>query len=339
MFFVQTYRLYSLAMMGDPDIAAMNRLRERPNLSHMARWQLASAYAISGRKEVARQIVSNQKTRVDNYSAFNTHFGSSVRDEAIIMETCILLDDMEQALQIARRMSEYLNGSSYSTQTLAWALMSMARFAGKSGTGDLSFTTSYLGKTNKVETKNPIHLEDLKDLQKSGRVSVTNNGTGNIYLGRTMISRPFEDRSPAVNNNLRIQVEYTDLNGRRLSVNRLEQGTDFNVRVSVTNTSGSMNYTNLALTHIIPSGWEIFNTRLGNEEGAKDSPDGITYQDIRDDRVLSYFDLAPGRTKTVSVRLQAAYLGRFFMPAVAGYAMYDNKVYARTTGSWVEVVK
>jgi hypothetical protein len=336
---LQTYRLYSLAMMGDPNLAAMNRLRERPNLSHMARWQLASAYAISGRKDAARQIVNNQRTQVENYSAFNTHFGSRVRDEAIILETCILLDDMEQALNIARRISDYLNGNNYSTQTTAWALVAMARFAGKSGTGNLSFTTSYQGKTNNVETRDPIFMEDLTPVKKSGKVRVTNNGSGNLYIGRTMLSTPLEDRSPAVNNNLRIRVEYRDLNHQPLNVARLNQGTDFSVNISVTNTSGATTYTNLALTHIIPSGWEIFNTRLGNDDAASDSPDGITYQDIRDDRVLSYFDLAPGRTKTVSVRAQAAYLGRFFMPAVACYAMYDNTVYARTTGSWVEVVR
>jgi len=336
---LQTYRLYSLAMMGDPDLSAMNKLRERQNLSHLARWQLASTYAICGRKDVAKQIVNNQRTQVANYSAFNPHFGSRVRDEAIILETCILLDDMEQALTIARRMSEYLNGNSYSTQTLAWALLAMARFADKSGKGDLSFTTSYLGKTNKVETKNPVHMEDLTDLRKSGRINVTNNGSGNIYIGRTMVSTPLEDRSPAVSNNLRIQAEYTDLNGQRMNVNKLDQGTDFNISISVTNTSGSTTYTNLALTHILPSGWEIFNTRLGNDGDTRDSPEGITYQDIRDDRVLSYFDLAPGRTKAVTIRVQAAYLGRFFMPAIACYAMYDNTVYARTTGSWVEVVR
>jgi uncharacterized protein YfaS (alpha-2-macroglobulin family) len=336
---LQTYRLYSLAIMGEPDLAAMNKLRERPNLSHLAKWQLASAYAVCGRKDAAKQLVNNQKTQVDSYSAFNSHFGSRVRDEAIILETCILMDDMDQARAIARRISDYLNGGSYSTQTTAWALLSMARFAGKSGKGDLSFSTSYSGKTNKVESKDPVYMEDLAQVKKSGRVRVTNSGSGNVYVGRTMISTPLEDHSPAVSNNLRVKVEYANLSRQTLNVSALNQGTDFTVNISVTNTSGSMTYTNLALTHIIPSGWEIFNTRLGSEEGVKDSPAGITYQDIRDDRVLSYFDLKPGQTKTVGIRLQAAYLGRFFMPAVACYAMYDNNVYARTTGDWVEVVK
>jgi uncharacterized protein YfaS (alpha-2-macroglobulin family) len=336
----QAYRLYSLAMMGSPNLAAMNKLRERPNLSHMARWQLASAFAISGRKDAAKQLVNNQRTQVNAYSTFSSSsFGSSVRDEAIILETCILLDDMDQALSIARRMSYYLNGNSYSTQTIAWTLLSMARFADQSGKGDMTFTTNYQGKSNDVTSKNPVHREDLTPLRKSGKVRVTNNGSGILYVGRTMISTPLEDRSPAVNNNLRINVEYRDLNGNSLNVSRLDQGTDFTASVTITNTSGSTTYTNLALTHIIPSGWEIFNTRLGNEDASEDAIKGITYQDIRDDRVLSYFDLAPGKSKTVSIRLQGAYLGHFFMPAIACYAMYDNTVYARTTGNWVEVVR
>jgi uncharacterized protein YfaS (alpha-2-macroglobulin family) len=247
---------------------------------------------------------------------------------------------MTQALAIARRMSDYFSGNSYTTQTTAWALLAMARFADKSGKGDLKFTTTYLGKSNKSETKEPIFIEDLASVKKSGTVRVANNGSSNLYLSRTMISTPLEDRSPAVSNNLRIEVDYAmaGRDGAR-PISTLVQGTDFTINVRITNMSGSTTYTNLALTHILPSGWEIFNTRLGDETGQQDFPDGITYQDIRDDRVLSYFDLLPGRSKTVSIRVQAAYLGRFFMPAVACQAMYDNTVYARTTGTWVEVVR
>ncbi|MCL2434763.1 MAG: MG2 domain-containing protein [Lentimicrobiaceae bacterium] len=349
---LQTYRLYSLAMMGVPDLASMNKLKERDNLPLQAKWQLAATYAICGKKEVAREIVNNLKTQVESFSAFNSNFGSSVRDEAIILEACILLDDMSQALTIARRISNYLNGNNFSTQATAWSLMAMARFAEKSGTGDLQFTTSYLGKNTKIQTRDPIYVEELSPVKKSGKVHVTNTGNGNLYLGRTMVTTPLEDRSPAVNNNLRISVEYEDLGNVPLNVAQLRQGTDFIIHVKVTNISGSTTYTNLALTHILPSGWEIFNTRLGNEVGssnssaeAKPQPNyqpngaGITYQDIRDDRVLSYFDLPPGQSKTVIVRVQAAYPGRFFMPAVACQAMYDHTVYARTKGNWVEVVK
>jgi uncharacterized protein YfaS (alpha-2-macroglobulin family) len=336
---LQTYRLYSLAMMGDPDLASMNKLKERSGLSLQAKWQLAATYAICCKKEIAKQMVNNVKTQVDSYSAFNSNFGSSARDEAMILEACLLMDDMTQALNIARRISDFLNGNSYSTQTTAWALMAMGRFADKSGKGDLQFTTTYNGKSNKVQTQDPVYMEELTPLKKAGKVNISNTGSGNIYVGRTTFTTPLEDKSPAVSNNLKIEVAYEDFSGKPLSPAQLKQGADFNVRIRIANTSGSTTYTNLALTHILPSGWEIFNTRIGNESGQQDFPEGITYQDIRDDRVLSYFDLSPGRSKSITIRVQAAYLGRFFMPAIACQAMYDNTVYARTQGMWVEVIR
>jgi uncharacterized protein YfaS (alpha-2-macroglobulin family) len=208
----------------------------------------------------------------------------------------------------------------------------------------LQFTTTHLGKTNKIQTQDAVYMEDLKPLKKLEKVSVTNNSSGNLYLGSTMLSTPLEDRSPAVNNNLKMEVEYEGFDFKKLNPTLLKQGTDFIIKVKITNTGGATTYTNLALTHILPSGWEIFNTRIGDDNvavGANSSSllNEITYQDIRDDRALSYFDLSPGKSITVSIRVQAAYLGRFFMPAIACQAMYDNTVYARTQGMWVEVVR
>ena len=42
--------------------------------------------------------------------------------------------------------------------------------------------------------------------------------------------------------------------GKPMSVNDIRQGTDFTAIASISNTSGTTDYTNLALTHIIPSG-------------------------------------------------------------------------------------
>lgn len=42
-----------------------------------------------------------------------------------------------------------------------------------------------------------------------------------------------------------------------MNTRSLNQGTDFMAVVTVANISGTTDYTNLALTHIIPAGWEI----------------------------------------------------------------------------------
>ncbi|MBK9957007.1 MAG: hypothetical protein IPP11_00150 [Chitinophagaceae bacterium] len=64
----------------------------------------------------------------------------------------------------------------------------------------------------------------------------------------------------------------------------------------------------------------------------------FTYQDIRDDRVYTYFDLKEGEAVTYYVQLNAAYLGRYFMPGTYAAAMYDNNISAGVNGKWVEVV-
>jgi uncharacterized protein YfaS (alpha-2-macroglobulin family) len=51
-----------------------------------------------------------------------------------------------------------------------------------------------------------------------------------------------------------------------------------------------------------------------------------TYQDIRDDRVYSYFDLGAGAIKTFKVLLNASYNGTYYLPGVNCEAMYDNSV-------------
>src|SRR5690606_40807988 len=62
-------------------------------------------------------------------------------------------------------------------------------------------------------------------------------------------------------------------------------------------------------------GWEIHNARMDeNESALKNS--AFTYQDIRDDRVYTYFDLHTNESKTFTLLLNAAYEGKYYLPAV-----------------------
>jgi uncharacterized protein YfaS (alpha-2-macroglobulin family) len=91
----------------------------------------------------------------------------------------------------------------------------------------------------------------------------------------------------------------------------------------------------MALNQIFPSGWEIHNSRM-DETGTSHA---ARYQDIRDDRVYSYYELQEKTSKTFVIQLNATYLGRFYLPTVYSEAMYDHLIHARVPGRWVEVVK
>ena len=57
----------------------------------------------------------------------------------------------------------------------------------------------------------------------------------------------------------------------------------------------------------------------------------------RDDRVLRYFSLKPNESRSFHTTFNAAYLGRYYQPALTAEAMYDATRYARLKGGWVEV--
>jgi uncharacterized protein YfaS (alpha-2-macroglobulin family) len=115
------------------------------------------------------------------------------------------------------------------------------------------------------------------------------------------------------------------------------QGEDLVAVVSVSHTGVLPDVQQLALTQVFPSGWEIRNIRM---EGTDLSATGWqpSYQDLRDDRVQSYFDLPRGKSVTLRVPLNAAFTGRFYLPGINVEAMYDHTIRSRTKGQWVEVV-
>lgn len=337
----QAFRLYTLALAGAPEYGAMNRMKEQPGLSIQAKWRLAAAYALTGKMKPAGELVYNAETTVIPYSSMNLIYGSSDRDEAMILETLILMKRDRDALQRAKKVSQNLAQENwFSTQSTAFALIAMGRLA-EQLSGTLDFTWSWNGKQQPaVKSAKAVFEKEIATSPKSGTVSVKNQGKGALSVDLITRTQLLNDTLPAIADNIRLDVKYTDMAGSPISVEDIRQGTDFMSAVTLSNISGTSDYSNLALTHIIPSGWEIYNERMivpeasssnSNEANTSESSASkYTYKDIRDDRVLTYFDLRRGESKTFTVRLQATYAGNFILPAIQCEAMYDAAVQART---------
>jgi hypothetical protein len=127
-------------------------------------------------------------------------------------------------------------------------------------------------------------------------------------------------------------------NGNILDVGSIKQGTDFIAEVTVEHPGVFFDYTDMALSQIFPSGWEIINTRVQDDNsGLKE--DIFDYRDIRDDRVYTFFSLLRYNKKTFRIRLNAAYAGKYYLPSVSCEAMYETNIHANSKGRWVEVVR
>lgn len=337
----QAYRLYTLALAKAPELGSMNRLRENKNLPITARWSLAAAYVLAGQPEVANQITNNLTTTISPYRELSYTYGSDERDKAIILETLTLLGRREKGMSILRELSAALsdNYGYMSTQTTAYSLMAIAKFVGKEGVRsdmDFTFTGTNIKSTN-VVTKAVVSQTDLKVRgAENGSVSLKNNGKGMIYARIIRQGIPKVGDPTSAENNIRMNVSYHDMDGNTIDPANIKQGTDFYAQVTVSNPALRGDYAELALSQIFPSGWEILNTRLDGTQGA-DRSDIPRYQDIRDDRVYTFYDLRGGESKTFRIYLNASYYGSYYLPSVYTEAMYDASINARVGGKWVNV--
>jgi alpha-2-macroglobulin len=334
----QAYRLYALALAGEPELGAMNRLREQADLPVPAAWMLAAAYLKAGQPEAARTLVFNKPVVVAPYRELGNTYGSDIRDKAIILETLVMLGDRTKAFDLVKELSVALSDPAYwmSTQSIAWSLKSVAAFSAQEKAGSLAFSYTYNGKTTSAKTELTVAQVNLPEA--AANTLKVNNESGGLLFARIITSGiPARGDETDESSNLSISILYTDAIGNAVDVSRLEQGQEFIASVTVFNPGMRGSYQNMALNQIFPSGWEITNLRF---EQAEDRLRGsiATYQDIRDDRVYTYFDLAPNERKTFHVMLTATYAGQYYLPAVSCEAMYDGSIYSRKRGFPVDVV-
>ena len=338
---VQAYRLYLLALAHAPELGAMNRLKEFPYISVEAKWRLAAAYKLAGQPEIALNMVSGLSTNIKPYNTMFGTYGSDLRDEAMILETLTLLGQRAQAAGMLRTVASRLSQDDwYSTQTTAYGLIAIAEYCGKNASGS-KLLFNYQAGEGKGSVNSSSYIWSLPIKAQSGMVVLQNTGKNKLYVRIIQKGQPTTGEAVAPINNpdiLQMRIAYTTLNGQPVDAANLKQGTDFVAQVTIKNPGRRGKYDNMALTQIFPSGWEILNTRMmDNDEAFKSSPSD--YMDIRDDRVNTYFSLPEGKEVTYFVMLNAAYLGKFYQPPAYCTAMYNSSISALAKGQWVNVVK
>ncbi len=335
---VQAYRLYTLALAGKADLSAMNRLKDKA-LDNVSKWRLAAAYALCGKKDIAKSLCSSLSSDVRNYSYSNVTFGSSLRDRALILDAMTLTDtDKTATFTLLKQMSEQLSkGKQYSTQELAQVLVAFAHYSKQFKDGGVNAACIKDGKSVAFNSSDNVVKKSL-EVKGTGQQSlkIKNNGSNTLFASVAVSGIPMENAGGAFENGLTMKVSYVDMDGSSIDVSRLTQGTDFKVKVTVSNVSSYDTYKEVALTQVFPSGWEIQNERLS---GSTDDSGNYNYKDVRDDRVMTYFSLAPRQTKSFTVRLHASFIGRYFAPGFLCSSMYDSDISARNLGFWTVVDK
>lgn len=319
----------------------MNQLRERPSLPVAAKWRLAAAYQLAGQPEAARSLATGGPPQVAPYRELGFTYGSDLRDRAMVLETVVLLGLAEHVGPLAKSVSLSLSKKEWlSTHETAYALLALSKaVTDPRGDSQTAFSFEWNGAGATAVTSASSVVERRLELGASAtsRLVVRNTGKTTLYPRLILSGLPPVGRETAASSGVALDVSYLTPDDKPLDPSRLEQGTDFKVRVKVTNSGVRGDYQQLALSHVAASGWEIRNDRLDPSRARAAS--AFDYQDVRDDRIYTYFDLKAGETKTFELAANAAYLGRFYLPMVTVEAMYDATIGARAKGQWVEIVE
>lgn len=352
----RVYRAYILALSENAVLNEMNQLKESKlnEMNNTQKWLLAASYKLAGLQDKVDEIIKNADLETENYLEFSGTYGSGLRDKAMILDALVILEKYDLADQLTRDIAKKLSATSwYSTQTIGYSLLSLGKYINVLNNQNENIKlkgTVVLPNGQQVafDSDKSFNLEINKDFGKSLKVIL--NEESSVQKAFTTISWngvPLQNTLEANSENLSVQVNWYDDQGNNINISELKQGTTFWGHFKVRNESSLKQVDEIALVQVLPSGWEIENTRLLEESTplwAKDLKLNYEdYLDIRDDRIMWFFDVhryQPFYNEIdFIVKLNAVTVGEFDLPGTLVEAMYNGNFKATTAGKKVKVIK
>jgi uncharacterized protein YfaS (alpha-2-macroglobulin family) len=344
-------RVFILALANKTSMSEMNILMENNlnNMSSAEKWMLAAAYHLAGAEEIRDKILAIAGTVTVEYDPFSYNYGSKYRDDAIILYCATLMKKMDIAELLAKNVSLKLSSTDYlSTQSSGYMLLALGNYFEAIGInaekGQVIAGTITLANGTKIDfnEKGRYSVKIKGNFDQNIQCSLSDkSNVDQAFFTLSWNGVPKYDQIEAVEKNLKLNVTWYDESGNTINPQNLKQGATIIGKYSVKNTSPVTELSELALVQIIPSGWAIENTRLNN----KVLPSWVTswninkedYMDIRDDRVMWFFDLEGQETLDFIVKINCVNAGDFWLPATLTEAMYNSDFKATTEGKKVHV--
>ncbi|PLX30927.1 MAG: hypothetical protein C0600_07085 [Ignavibacteria bacterium] len=318
------YSLYVLALTGKADLSSMNYYRSRQHLlTRDGQYLLAGAYALAGKWN------SYHKTIPDLFQAERParqtggSFDSELRANAIMLNVLLEVDPSNKQIQDILRWIANRARNMYSTQETAFVMLALGKAARRSAGADLRVAVMVDGKKRATYSGKSLTLSD-KDLNGNS-LALKASGSGEAYYFWSAEGVKTEGTVEEKDANMRVRRSYYDYRTRKqLSASDFRQGQLVVCNISLTGEGRSID--NIAITDMVPAGFEIENPRLrpSTTVGWKLAhPMNVEYMDVRDDRLILFTSLDGSKTREFLYLLRVVNSGMFIQPPIGAEAMYD----------------
>lgn len=350
---LKTYALYLLALAGKPNVSEMNYMYEKhfnTNMTYTSKMYLAAAYKLSGEDNIAKAIANAISANTikkmyadliakDKYY-YNYSYGSELRELAVFLDCYNTIYGKSDQNSFGEVLSAMRSKRWSSTQESAYCLLALSSTIPDNVTENIKGYVLVDGVKTEYSTNSRKYISISPEVKSIKVVSETDGTTYvNYYTEGVPIEGEVEDYSEGFN----ITRNYYDDNGKSIDPSETKSGGVFWLEVVVKPTKSYMDdVENIALTQIMPSGWEIENLRVTNTNPPKwveekEKSVNVTYTDIRDDRVMWFFDYNYGKELKFLVKINAVTKGEYDFPGTKLEAMYDYDYRAYKKGKKVKV--
>jgi alpha-2-macroglobulin len=286
-----------------------------------SRYLLAGSYALSGRWNSYYELMPGffKEEKTDRLSGGS--FDSDIRANALMLNVLLEIEPSSKQIPFIIR---YLSGrmkEMYSTQETCFALLALGKAAKLTSNSnvkvDLLVNNKSIGNFNGKDINLPID-------KNAANLSIRSSGQGEIYYFQNTLGVKTGEVKD-INSHMGVSRTYYDCRTKKeVSGNHFYQGEM--IACKITLVGYNIQADNIAITDLIPSGFEIENPRLENND-RKDwnSTMEIKYMDIRDDRLILFTNVV-NSNRVFYYFMRVVNRGKFQLPVISAESMYQPDI-------------
>jgi hypothetical protein len=323
------YSLYVLALADEAKTSTLNYYKSNPELlTQSGRYLIASAFALSGDKKKFYQMLPKGFVNEKTEPSFGGNFYSDFRDMALVLNTLLESDPQNSQINyMAKQVAQTLLSRPYlNTQENVYGFLAMGKIARAANKGNVTADVIANGKViAKFDGKTDLVISN--NMIANNAVNINTSGSGKLFYFWETEGIPTVGLNKEEDNFLEVRRTYKDRNGNAYN-NAFYQNDLVVVEIAIRSTNG-LEVPNVAITDLLPAGFEIENARLTEIpqiDWIKNAAQP-EYKDVRDDRMNLIVTAKPAIQKYYYLT-RAVSLGTFNVGAVGADAMYRGEYHS-----------